>query len=353
MRKIIHIDMDAFFASVEQRDNPALRGKPVAVGGTKARGVVAAASYEARQYGVFSAMPTQVALRKCPHLIMVPTRFEVYQQVSRQIREIFLSYTDLVEPLSLDEAYLDVTVNKKGLKSAMFIAQRIKDEILHETRLTASAGVSFNKFLAKVASGKNKPNGLTVVLPEEAEAFVEALPIEKFYGIGDVTAAKMKQLGIHSGADLKNRSEMDLRRHFGKSGSYFYQIARALDERPVEPNRIRKSIGSERTFGEDLETEEEMLPQLQRLAEEVAYDLHRLEASGKTITLKLKYHDFTLNTRSKTFYSGVRAEEVLLDIATELLHTPFLPTKPVRLLGITVSNLNYGKQQSGQLSFPF
>ncbi|RNI25732.1 DNA polymerase IV [Rufibacter latericius] len=353
MRKIIHIDMDAFFASVEQRDNPALRGKPVAVGGSKARGVVAAASYEARQYGVFSAMPSQVALRKCPHLIMVPTRFEVYQQVSRQIREIFLRYTDLVEPLSLDEAYLDVTENKQGLKSAMFIAQRIKYEIYQETRLTASAGVSFNKFLAKVASGKNKPDGLTVVLPDEAEAFVEALPIEKFYGIGDVTATKMKQLGIHSGADLKNRSEMDLRRHFGKSGSYFYQIARAQDERPVEPNRIRKSIGSERTFMQDLETEEEMLPELQRLAEEVAYDLHRLEASGKTVTLKLKYHDFTNNTRSKTFFSSVRAEEVLLDIATELLRTPFFPTKPVRLLGITVSNLNYGKHQGGQLSFPF
>ncbi|GAB2531124.1 DNA polymerase IV [Rufibacter soli] len=353
MRKIIHIDMDAFFASVEQRDNPALRGKPVAVGGTRARGVVAAASYEARQYGVFSAMPAQLALRKCPHLIMVPTRFEVYQQVSRQIRDIFLRYTDLVEPLSLDEAYLDVTENKPGFKSAMLIAQRIKNEIYKETHLTASAGVSFNKFLAKVASGKNKPDGLTVVLPHEAESFVEALPIEKFYGIGDVTAAKMKQLGIHSGADLKARSEVDLRRHFGKSGSYFYQIARAQDDRPVEPNRIRKSIGSERTFGQDLETEEEMLPELQRLAEEVAYDLHRLEASGKTITLKLKYHDFTLNTRSKTFFSNVRTEDVLLDIAAELLHTPTFPPKPIRLLGITVSNLSYGNHQGGQLSFPF
>lgn len=345
--------MDAFFASVEQRDNPALRGKPVAVGGTKARGVVAAASYEARQFGVFSAMPTQVALRKCPHLIMVPTRFEVYKQVSRQIREIFLRYTDAVEPLSLDEAYLDVTENKPGLKSAMLIAKRIKQDILQETQLTASAGVSFNKFLAKIASGKNKPDGLTVVLPDEAETFVEMLPIEKFYGIGDVTAAKMKQLGIYTGADLKARSEMDLRRHFGKSGAYFYQIARAQDDRLVEPNRIRKSIGSERTFGEDLDTAEEMLLQLQRIAEEVAYDLHRLEASGKTITLKLKYHDFSLHTRSKTFFSAVRAEEVLLDIATELLRTPFLPVKPVRLLGITVSNLNYGKEQSGQLSFPF
>ncbi|QHL89071.1 DNA polymerase IV [Nibribacter ruber] len=353
MRKIIHIDMDAFYASVEQRDNPALRGKPVAVGGTKARGVVAAASYEARQFGVYSAMPSSIAFRKCPTLIMVPTRFEVYQQVSRQIREIFLRYTDLVEPLSLDEAYLDVTENKFGLKSAMYIALRIKQEIQQETRLTASAGVSFNKFLAKVASGTNKPDGITVIMPDEAEAFVEALPIEKFYGIGDVTAAKMKQLGIHTGADLKARSEADLRRHFGKSGSYFYQIARAQDDRLVEPNRIRKSIGSERTFGQDLETEEEMLPELRRIAEEVAYDLHRLEASGKTVTLKLKYQDFTLNTRSKTFFSNVRTEDVILDIAAELLHSPAFPAKPIRLLGITVSNLSYGQQQSGQLSFPF
>ncbi|WP_370589839.1 DNA polymerase IV [Rufibacter sp. LB8] len=353
MRKIIHIDMDAFYASVEQRDNPALRGKPVAVGGTKARGVVAAASYEARQFGVYSAMPSSTALRKCPTLIMVPTRFEVYQQVSRQIREIFLRYTDLVEPLSLDEAYLDVTENKQNLKSAMFIAQRIKHEIYQETRLTASAGVSFNKFLAKVASGQNKPDGLTVVLPQDAEAFVEALPIEKFYGIGDVTAAKMKQLGIHFGADLKERTEVDLRRHFGKSGSYFFQIARAQDERPVEPNRIRKSIGSERTFQNDLETEEEMLPELCKLAGEVAYDLHRLEAAGKTVTLKLKYHDFTLNTRSKTFFSTIREEDMLLEIAAELLHTPHFPAKPIRLLGITVSTLTYGNHQSGQLSFPF
>ncbi|WP_066509324.1 DNA polymerase IV [Rufibacter sp. DG15C] len=345
--------MDAFFASVEQRDNPALRGKPVAVGGTKARGVVAAASYEARQFGVYSAMPSSIAFRKCPTLIMVPTRFEVYQQVSRQIREVFLRYTDLVEPLSLDEAYLDVTENKFGLKSAMYIALRIKQEILEATQLTASAGVSFNKFLAKVASGTNKPDGITVITPDQAEAFVEALPIEKFYGIGDVTAAKMKQLGIHTGADLKARSEVDLRRHFGKSGTYFYQIARAQDDRLVEPNRIRKSIGSERTFGQDLETEEEMLPELRRIAEEVAYDLHRLEASGKTVTLKLKYHDFTLNTRSKTFFSNVRTEDVLLDIAAELLHSPAFPAKPIRLLGITVSNLSYGQQQTGQLSFPF
>lgn len=335
--------MDAFFASVEQRDNPDLRGKPVAVGGSQARGVVAAASYEARQFGVFSAMPSRMALQKCPHLIFVKPRFDVYSAVSRQIREIFFEYTDLVEPLSLDEAYLDVTENKVGMPSASIIAQEIKARILAETRLTASAGVSFNKFLAKIASDMNKPNGFTLITPEIAMDLVAGLDIQKFFGIGKVTAGKMQQMGIFNGADLRAKSEKELVQRFGKMGYYYYQIARAQDTRQVQPHRIRKSIGAERTFNEDLSDESEMLDKLFFLAQEVARDMARLQVSAKTVTLKYKYFDFTQHTRSRTLASYVEAADAIFTIVRDLLRTPQLPHAPVRLLGITASNLLYAQ----------
>lgn len=341
IRKIIHIDMDAFFASVEQRDYPELRGKPVAVGGSRARGVVAAASYEARKYGVHSALSSKIAAQRCPHLIFVKARFDVYSAVSRQIREIFYSYTDLVEPLSLDEAYLDVTENKIGMPSATIIANQIRQRIFEETGLTASAGVSFNKFLAKIASDMNKPNGYTLITPDKAEDVVAALEIGKFYGIGKVTATKMQSMGILTGADLRERSEEELVRHFGKVGRYYYRIARAQDDREVQPHRIRKSIGSERTFETDLAEEEAMLAQLEYLAKEVAYDMERLKATARTITLKIKYFDFTLNTRSKTFVSEISSADAIFTVARDLLRTPQLPQYPVRLLGISSSSLLY------------
>ncbi|MER2996822.1 DNA polymerase IV [Pontibacter populi] len=341
IRKIIHIDMDAFFASVEQRDNPELRGKPVAVGGSRARGVVAAASYEARKYGVHSALASKIAAQRCPHLIFVKARFDVYSAVSRQIREIFFAYTDLVEPLSLDEAYLDVTENKIGMPSATIIANQIRQRIFEETGLTASAGVSYNKFLAKIASDMNKPNGFTLITPDKAEDLVASLDIGKFHGIGKVTAAKMQSMGIVTGADLRERSEAELIRNFGKVGSYYYRIARAQDERDVQPHRIRKSIGSERTFETDIAEEEAMLEQLQYLAKEVAQDMERLKATARTITLKIKYFDFTLNTRSKTFLSEFSAEDAIFTVARDLLRSPQLPQFPIRLLGISVSSLLY------------
>ena len=341
IRKIIHIDMDAFFASVEQRDNPELRGKPVAVGGSKARGVVAAASYEARKFGVFSAMPSRMAQQKCPGLIFVKPRFEVYSAVSRQIREIFHHYTDLVEPLSLDEAYLDVTQNKVNMPSASIIAKEIKARILEETNLTASAGVSFNKFMAKIASDMNKPNGFTLITPDKAVDLVASLAIEKFHGIGKVTAAKMQRMGIATGADLRERTEAELVRQFGKVGHYYYRIARAEDERTVQPHRIRKSVGSERTFEEDLVAEEDMLERLQFLAQEVAYDLNRLQTTAKTVTLKLKFFDFVQQTRSKTLVGHLNSADAIFTVARDLLQTPQLPQHPVRLLGISVSNLLY------------
>lgn len=347
--------MDAFFASVEQRDNLLLRGKPVAVGGAGDRGVVAAASYEARAYGVFSAMPSKVALRKCPDLIFVPPRFEVYKEVSRQIRQIFYSYTDLVEPLSLDEAYLDVTQNKTGILSATSIAREIKSQIIETTGLTASAGVSINKFLAKVASGLNKPNGLTVIPPEKAESFVESLPIGQFHGIGQVTAAKMKVLGIHTGRDLKRLSEMELYSRFGKNGLYFYQISRGLDERAIQPNRVRKSIWAEETYQQDLVDQEQMLQKLVNLAAELAQGLAKLHLKGRTLTLKIKYHDFTLTTRSKTSLLPFQTARELNQLASDLLQKPLFPPKPVRLLGLSVSNLISAGTAIGpaQLSFPF
>jgi len=347
--------MDAFFASVEQRDNPELRGKPVAVGGSRARGVVAAASYEARKFGVHSALASKIAAQRCPQLIFVKPRFEVYSAVSRQIRDIFYAYTDLVEPLSLDEAYLDVTENKIGMPSASIIANQIRARILEETGLTASAGVSFNKFLAKIASDMHKPNGFTLITPDKAEAIVAGLAIEKFHGIGKVTASKMQHMGILTGADLRLRSEEELVRHFGKVGRYYYRIARAQDERAVEPHRIRKSIGSERTFDVDLTEEPDLLARLHSLAQEVAQDMARLQATAKTVTVKIKYFDFTQNTRSKTFLSEFSSSDVIYTIARDLLYTPQLPQQPVRLLGISVSSLLYqhDKQEGYQLSLEF
>jgi len=352
IRKIIHVDMDAFYASVEQRDNPELRGKPVAVGHGEARGVVAAASYEARKYGVFSAMPSLRAKRLCPELIFVKHRFDVYRSVSRQIRSIFAWYTDLIEPLSLDEAYLDVTFNKIGLPSATLIAQRIKREIFQETQLTASAGVSYNKFLAKVASDVNKPDGLTVILPENAKAFLAELPIRKFYGVGPATATKMQQLGIQNGADLCRYGEEELVRLFGKVGVYYYQAARGVDDREVTPHRERKSLGAERTFAQDLTTEKEMLERLEPITREVSDDLVARQLRGKTVTLKIKYSDFVQRTRSISPGTLFQEFEGIWEMVRRLLREPELPEKPVRLLGVTVSNFvrDAGEKDETQLT---
>ena len=339
VRKIIHVDMDAFYASVEQRDNPALRGKPVAVGGRR-RGVVMAASYEARRYGVRSAMPSATAERRCPDIVFVRPRMEVYSSVSREIRDIFRQYTDLVEPLSLDEAYLDVTEPRKGPASGTLLAQHIKRDILHVTRLTASAGVSFNKFLAKVASGLNKPDGLTVIRPEEAAAFIAALPIDRFFGVGRVTADRMKKMGIKTGADLQALDEAEVVRRFGKVGRHYYRIVRGLDDRPVRPNRRRKSVGAERTFLEDISRVDEMESRVTEIAEHLAGRLERVGARGRTVTLKIKYHDFVVRTRSRTLDSDVGAATELAAVGRQLLCTPMPPDRAVRLLGLTVSNLD-------------
>jgi DNA polymerase-4 len=340
MRKILHIDMDAFYASVEQRDFPEYRGKPLVVGGRpEQRGAVAAASYEARQYGIHSAMPARIAQQRCQHLIFASPRFEVYKQVSGQIRAIFHRYTDLVEPLSLDEAYLDVTVNTCDQPSALVLARQIKADILATTELTASAGVSVNKFLAKMASGQNKPDGLTLILPEQAEAFVAALPIEKFHGIGRVTAAKMHALGIATGADLRQWAEADLVRHFGKVGRFYYRVAQGQDDRLVNPNRIRKSIGAERSFSTDLTTLAAMTTALERVTQEVVCRLGEQHRRGHTLTLKVKYANYRQITRSRTFVAAIGAESPLGTWAQELLVEHLEREIPVRLLGLTLSNL--------------
>jgi DNA polymerase-4 len=354
IRKIIHVDMDAFYASVEQRDNPALRGKPVAVGGSRERGVVAAASYEARQYGVRSAMPSMRAYRLCPDIVLVPPRFDHYRQISQHIRDILLQYTDLVEPLSLDEAYLDVTSNKKGNPCATHLAQAIRAQIWAETGLTASAGVSMNKFLAKIASDLNKPNGLSLITPEQADTFLDQLAIERFHGIGTKTAQKMKQLGIHHGADLKTWSELELAQQFGKVGRHFFRIVRGIDERPVQPDRERKSVGIETTFRHDLSDEVEMVAALRSLTEKICARLERLETAAMTVTLKIKYLDFVQVTRSKTTPHYQRDVEQIYPIVDYLLHHPEGPTRPVRLLGVYLSNL--GHEANGlpvQLPLPF
>ncbi|MEZ4969271.1 MAG: DNA polymerase IV [Flavobacteriaceae bacterium] len=341
-RKIIHIDMDAFYASVEQMDNPALKGRPLAVGGAEKRGVVSAASYEARKFGVRSAMSGYLAKKNCPDLIFVPPRFDRYKEISQKIRTIFLDYIDLVEPLSLDEAYLDVTSNKKGNPSASLIAGEIRQRIFEEVGLTASAGISINKFIAKVASDYNKPNGQKTVNPEEVISFLEDLEIRKFYGVGKVTADKMYQFGIFTGMDLKRKSIEFLRENFGKSGDYYYHVVRGIHNSEVKPNRIPKSVGAERTFDENLSSEIFMLQKMENIATELEKRLKKSKISGKTITLKIKYSDFTLQTRSKTLPYYIADKSLILEAIRELLYQEKLENS-VRLLGISLSNLNTEK----------
>jgi DNA polymerase-4 len=354
IRKIIHIDMDAFFASVEQRDNPELRGKPVAVGGKGNRGVIAAASYEARKYGVRSAMPSKTALRLCPHLIFAESDFGKYKEVSNQIREIFFEYTDLVEPLSLDEAFLDVSINKINLPSATLIAKKIKKKIKERTQLTASAGVSFNKFLAKIASDYDKPDGFYAVTPENALEFIEKLPINRFFGVGKVTAEKMKTMGIETGLDLKQKSLNFLIKNFGKPGKYFYNIARAIDNREVNPDRIRKSIGAERTFSYDLFNMNQINERTEQIAEKLIERCKKADTFGRTITLKVKYSDFKQITRSITIDNTIKTVNELMYIAEELFNQVNFTYNPVRLIGLSISNLNNQiDDDSPQLSFDF
>ncbi len=336
--------MDAFFASVEQRDNPELRGKPVAVGGDGERGVIAAASYEARKFGVYSAMSSKIAKRKCPNLIFVKHRFNAYKATSLVIRTIFRDYTDLVEPLSLDEAYLDVTHNKKGIAIATDIALEIKARIKEQTNLTASAGVSVNKFLAKTASDVNKPNGLFVIKPHQVQSFIDTLPIDKFFGIGKVTATKMKALGIFEGKHLKQYSEKELVKKFGKSGHYFYNVSRGIDNRPVVPNRERKSLGAETTFGEDYNDLEVLVEKLKNVAVTVANRLTKSEVKPMTITLKIKFSDFTQITKSKTITESITNLHTIDKMSRELLIGVFEHDRKIRLLGITLSN--FGKTNS-------
>lgn len=353
-RKIIHVDMDAFFASVEQRDHPDLKGKPVAVGGSRQRGVVAAASYEARKYGVHSALASVIAYRRCPDIIFVKPRFEVYKSVSDQIREIFLDYTDLVEPLSLDEAYLDVTHNKKGVPSATIIAREIKKRILESTSLTASAGISINKFLAKTASDINKPDGITLIKPDEAVEFVERLKIEKFHGIGKVTAKKMARMGIHTGLDLKSKSLQFLQANFGKAGRYYFDISRAIDLREVNPNRIRKSVSVENTFEHDIYTTEDILYELEKLSSSLFARIEKSKSYGKTLTIKFKFNDFTQITRSKTYFSFLRSQKEISDLMKEIVLGESEELPPIRLLGLGVSNLeNDHGNQYVQLTLDF
>ncbi|MBN3583431.1 DNA polymerase IV [Algoriphagus aestuarii] len=338
VRKIIHVDMDAFYASVEQMDHPEWRGKPLVVGGNESRGVVAAASYEARKFGIFSAMASAIAARKCPHLIFAKPRFDRYKEISIQIREVFYEYTDLVEPLSLDEAFLDVTENKLGLNSAILIAKQIRAKIKEKTGLNASAGVSYNKFLAKIASDLNKPNGQAYILPEEAEVFLEKLPIGKFFGIGKVTAEKMQKIGIHNGADLKQFSLQFLTKKFGKSGIHYFNIVRGIHLSEVQPHRVRKSLSAENTFEKDLSSVVELTHSLKSIYGELIKRIRKSGIKGRTITLKIKYEDFSQQTRSKTL-DQYPEEEMIWEIATELLNQDEL-SKPVRLLGLGISNLN-------------
>ncbi len=339
VRKIIHVDMDAFYASVEQRDNPELRGKPIAVGGAAARGVVAAASYEARTFGIHSAMPSVTAARKCPELIFVKPRFEVYRAVSQQIREIFAEYTPLIEPLSLDEAYLDVTENLKAMPIATEIALEIRAKIKAVTGLNASAGISYNKFLAKMASDLNKPNGQAVITPKNGEAFVQGLAVKKFHGVGPATAEKMHNLGIETGADLKAQSLQFLSQHFGKSGPYFHGIARGVDERQVRPDRVRKSVGAEDTFVQDIDDLDLATSELKPLTEKVWSYCEAKGFSGKTVTVKIKYSDFTQATRSRSSTLPFANCNEVLQTAAGLLATVYPFKRSVRLLGVTLSSL--------------
>jgi DNA polymerase-4 len=349
IRKIIHIDMDAFYAAVEQRDNPVYRGKPIAVGGSPGgRGVVATASYEARKFGVRSAMSSHLALQRCPDLVFIRPRFGVYQETSQKIRSIFGRYTDLIEPLSLDEAYLDVTDDKLHIGSAIEIAQQIKQAIKDELQLTASAGVSVNKFIAKIASDLDKPDGLTFIGPSRVTGFMETLPVEKFFGVGKVTAAKMKKLGIHTGGDLKKLSMAMLKKHFGKPGKFYFQIVRGIDNREVQPHREVKSVSAEDTFPDDLTSRDQMSDALDQLSSIVHDRLRGRELSGKTVTLKVKYHDFKQITRSETFPVEVVRPEDIANVAKKLLDALDLESRKVRLLGIAISNfgLDSGSQHS-------
>jgi DNA polymerase-4 len=338
MRKIIHIDMDAFYASVEQLDNPQLRGKPVAVGGSGTRHVVASASYEARKYGVRSAMPSVTAKRLCPDLIFVKHRFPRYSELSQKVFDIFREYTDLVEPLSIDEAFLDVTTDKKNIGSATLIAREIKNEINKRTGLTASAGISFNKFLAKTASDINKPDGLFIITPEEAGKFIDGLPVEKFYGVGKVTALKMHKLGIHTGADLKEMDLTSLIRNFGKSGKYFHDIARGIDDRMVILETEPKSVGTELTYEKDLTTAFEIITELYKLEKELMTRIEQSGITGRTVTLKVKFADFRQITRSRTLKHSITDFQVLHREVTDLRKSLNLEGSLIRLLGVSVSN---------------
>lgn len=347
-RKIIHIDMDAFYASVEQRDNPEYRGKAIAIGGSPEGrgGVVATASYEARKFGVRSAMSSKKALQLCPHILFVKPRFAAYKEVSQKIREIFRRYTDLIEPLSLDEAYLDVTEDKQNIGSAIDIAKLIKQAIKDELQLTASAGVSVNKFVAKIASDINKPDGLTFIGPSSVESFMEKLPVEKFFGVGKVTADKMKGMGLHTGADLKKLSEDEMVKHFGKAGRFYYQITRGIDNREVQPNRETKSIGAEDTFPYDLTDIDEMYAELDKIAKTVANRVQQYELKGRTVTLKIKYGNFRQITRNQSFAQPIGDLATISETAKKLL----LNTQPedagIRLLGVTLSN--FGEPQTSE-----
>lgn len=339
VRKIIHVDMDAFYASVEQRDDPSLRGRPVAVGHAAKRGVVAAASYEARKFGVRSAMPSTTALRQCPELVFVPPRFDVYRAVSSQIRRIFEDYTMLIEPLSLDEAYLDVTKNLRGIPTASATAKEIRARILAETGLTASAGISCNKFLAKLASDHRKPNGQFVITPDMGPAFVEALAVGKFHGVGPVTADKMKSLGIHTGADLRAQPLAFLQEQFGKSGAWYYAIARGEDDRPVRPDRQRKSSGSETTFREDLTSETDIEAGIRAMADDVWAWCEKHQVFGQTVTVKIKFSDFRHITRSRTLASPVATAEQLHEVCIALARSVYPVQLGVRLVGVSISKL--------------
>ena len=351
IRKIIHVDMDAFFASVEQRDDPTLRGRPVAVGHGAARGVVAAASYEARAFGVRSALPSITALRRCPDLVFVPPRFDVYKAVSRQIQSIFQEFADLVQPLSLDEAYLDVTENRAGFPTAWLTAKAIRARILEETGLTASAGISYNKFLAKIASDHRKPNGQYAVTPEMGAVWVETLPVSKFHGVGPVTAAKMKRLGIETGADLRAKPLAFLERHFGSSAGWYHAIARAEDHRPVNPDRTRKSSGSETTFDHDLTEPTEIEAGVIRMAEDVWAWCNRANAFGRTVTVKVKFSDFRQITRSRSLATVADRWSILNETALALIRSIYPPERGIRLVGVTVSNFDH-RRPAGAEALP-
>ena len=352
MRKIIHIDMDAFFAAVEQRNRPELRGKPVAVGSESDRGVVSTASYEARKFGVRSAMSSIVAKRLCPDLIFVHSDFDEYKETSNQIQAIFTEYSDLVEPLSIDEAFIDVTTSFKGMKSATLIAKEIKQRIFATTQLTASAGVSYNMFLAKLASGMNKPNGLTVILPSEAENVLKKLAIEDFYGVGKSTAERMHTFGMHTGLELKKQSLATLTRLFGKAGEFYYNICRGTDEREVTPFHERKSVGTERTFEKDLTTRFERITELYYIAKELEERLRESQFKGKTLTLKIKFHDFEQITRSRTFGDYITGFQSILKNAKEILASVKTERTSIRLMGLTISNTNL-KPLHRQLTIDF